>query len=487
MNRTRTEYRPIGAGIAVAVVVLAAILLASCGPGTGLGANLGTGTGTGTGTGSSTTPSGSGVAGFARGVITAKGSIFVNGIEYDTTGSTTTVDNAAGSDADLQVGMVVTVRGTIDPTTGRGTAAQIEYAKSIEGTIDSVNATTGVIVVFGVTVTTNSSTVYRGVTDLTGLVVGDLVEVSGAASGSGVLASMVEKKTVVEDFNLKGTVSNLTATTFDLTTETGRVFHVTVTGSLASTVVNGAVVQVEFSSAPDASGNLTTTAAKVSVEHHLEAAEGDRTEVGGVVSDYAAGSPTTFTVEHTSVSADPSLVSGVANGVEVEVRGTMSGSVLQATEVRVHREANGEIEGPVASVSVPNKSIVLAGVTVTVDATTIFRDEDWTGHTPVQYFGIADIAAGDHLKVEAYDSGAGIVATKVERKNPAEVAARLSGPISAVANPIVTVLGVSVDTTGMSISNASAFWAAATVGKVVQISGTSSAGTITWTGIRLDD
>jgi hypothetical protein len=254
-----------------------------------------------------------GVKGFAKGVITAKGSIFVNGVEYETTGSQVTVNNLGGSAADLKVGMVVSVKGYIDPATGKGTATEIDYAKSIAGTIDSLNATTGVMVVFGITVTTDASTVYEGVSGFAALAPGDLVDVSGTASSTGIAASRVEKKTS-EDFNLKGTVSGLAAGTFTLTTETGVAFTVNFTGTLASGIANGSTVEVEFST-PPAGGIITVAADKISTEHKLQSDSGDRGEVSGVVRDFVAGTPTTFTVDGTSVSADPSLVGGVATGV----------------------------------------------------------------------------------------------------------------------------------------------------------------------------
>ena len=51
----------------------------------------------------------------SQGVITAKGSIFVNGIEYSTAGASIKVDEiTVADDLSLKEGMVVTVRGTSD-------------------------------------------------------------------------------------------------------------------------------------------------------------------------------------------------------------------------------------------------------------------------------------------------------------------------------------------------------------------------------------
>ena len=85
-------------------------------------------------------------------MITAKGSVFVNGIEYSTTGATIRIDDNPGIEDDLKVGMVVTVRGTSDDSTRKGTATQVEARDILEGTISSVDAVNKTITVMGQTV-----------------------------------------------------------------------------------------------------------------------------------------------------------------------------------------------------------------------------------------------------------------------------------------------------------------------------------------------
>lgn len=435
-------------------------------------------------------PSSQGVAGFAKGVITAKGSIFVNGVEYDTSGSTISLGSQAGTDADLKVGMVVSLKGTIDPTNGTGVADQVAYAKSIEGivgSVDKANAPIGSFDVFGVLVSVDASTVYEGIAGLAGLYGDEQVEVSGMGTATGILASRVEVKSSAEDFTLAGVVSGLSGSSFDLTTEGGFAFHVTISsGTLNPGVVDGAAVEVEFSSSPVA-GSFSTTADKVHLGDTLEASEGDRVEVSGVVADFAAGPPATFTVDGTSVSvpADASVEGTLAEGVEVEVRGTLSSGVLQAAEVRVQQDADSEIEGPLASVDVADGTFVLDGVTVAVDASTIFRDEDWAGHAPVDHFGVADVAAGDHLQVEAYVDGTLVKAAKIERSNPASTDASLQGLVTAVSGADVTVLGAVVDTSSLAGNGIVATLVPDT--SRVKLTGTAGGTSVTWSAIELDD
>jgi hypothetical protein len=473
MRRRKMNLAARAAVPLVAVAALVALTLAGCPAG----------------------PQAPGVSGFARGTITAKGSIFVNGVEYDTSGSQITLDDQSGADADLQVGMVVSVKGTIDPLTGTGVADQVEYAKSIEGivgSVDAVNAPNGSFDVFGVIVLVDATTVYEGVSGLLGLSGDDQVEVSGTAAGTGIRASRVEVKSSAEDFNLKGIVSGLSGSSFDLTVEGGTAFTVVIdSGTLDAGVIDGAHVKVEFSS-PPSGGTLHTTADKVKPEHGLSPDDGDRAEVSGVVADYSAGPPLTFSVEGTSVDAGSATVTGtIANGVEVEVHGTMAGAVLAATEVRVHQEADSEIEGPVSSVDVGAGTFVLAGVTIAVDASTIFKDEDWTGHVPVDHFGVADLTADNRLQVEAYLDGSTVRAAKIERTDPADTQASLQGLVTTSTTPNVTVLGVTIDTTGFTFNgfaDQAAFFAAIVPATDrVKLTGTASGSVVTWDTIAIDD
>lgn len=428
-----------------------------------------------------------GVPGFSKGIITAKGSIFVNGIEYDTLGSQIKLDNLSGSDSDLQVGMVVGVKGQIDTATGKGIADQVEYTKSIEGTVDAtptLTATGGSFAVFGVTVTVDAATVFKDIAGLSALAAGNQVEVSGIVKASGILASRVALKTS-GDYDLKGTISGLGPSSFSLSTENGTDFTVNFTGTLDPAITNGSLVEVEFSSAPSG-GSLSTTASKIQVESRLEASNGERAELEGVVLGYAAGPPATFKVQGIDVSVPATVTysGSLANGVQVKVEGTMSGTTLVASSVRLHKEADIEIEGSLASVSAGAGGLVLNGVALTADSATIYRDEAWSGHTPVEHFGIADLAAGDHLQAKAYLDGTSLVAARIERSNPSGTQdAELRGLATAKSGASITVLGVTIDATSLSGYPVSPNLST----DYVKFSGTVAGGVITWTAVQIDN
>jgi len=111
----------------------------------------------GGGSGGGTTETQSGTV---TGVITGFGSVFLDGVEYETDGATIVKDGEVVSDdSHLAVGMVVTLRGSHD---GRyGNATYIEYDDDVEGPVTAVNLVNGVgtMTVMGQTVTIDGETV----------------------------------------------------------------------------------------------------------------------------------------------------------------------------------------------------------------------------------------------------------------------------------------------------------------------------------------
>ena len=150
---------------------------------------------------------GTSVAGYSKGVITAKGSIFVNGIEFDTRSASIDVNGSSGTDADLKVGMEVEVKGSIDDGTGKGAASTIRFSDDLEGPISAING--GTITVFGQTITVDASTHFESpLTGIGSLKIGDVIEVSGLPNpAGGILASYIEKKTGLSEYDIKGIVS----------------------------------------------------------------------------------------------------------------------------------------------------------------------------------------------------------------------------------------------------------------------------------------
>jgi hypothetical protein len=103
--------------LAVAFLILAA----SCGGGGGGSSSGGGGIG------------GSGVTGASEGAVEGFGSIFVNGVEFETSEAEFEIEGEVGLEDDLREGMVVKVEGSFDDNGVDGSATQVTYSENPGG------------------------------------------------------------------------------------------------------------------------------------------------------------------------------------------------------------------------------------------------------------------------------------------------------------------------------------------------------------------
>ena len=140
---------------------------------------------------------GIGRTGVAQGPISTFGSVVVNGVRYDTSSATFTINGAAGSESDLRVGQVVTVNGTIDDNDVDGSADDVNFDDNVKGPIQSIDIAGSQIVVLGQTVLISPETSFDdsiSPASIEGLNVDDIVEVSGLLTRRDVSRPRVSKR-----------------------------------------------------------------------------------------------------------------------------------------------------------------------------------------------------------------------------------------------------------------------------------------------------
>ena len=430
----------------------------------------------------------------SSGAITGFGSIFVNGVEWETNSNTTiTVDDNPGSESDLNVGQVVTVRGTLDAAGTSGTADAVEFDNSVEGPIVSISLASGSFDVLGQTVFVSADTgfddsnpdiVNDGQRQLNDLQVGDVVEVSGYRDAVvAVQATYVEVRGGAGDFEAMGIVTNLTASTFRIGTLTVSYTPQVLEGFGSDTLSDGDVVEVKGSSF--AAGVLAATV--VEREDDLSGESGEDSEVEGYITRFA--SPTDFEVAgvkvttHSGTDFEGGTSTDLALDLKVEVEGevnTVGVLVADKVQIRVQPEdADVELEGDVASVSVANGTLTLQGmdiILVKVNAATLVEDES---DADVEGFSLADVVVGDHVEIRGADdasmpSDTDVIATRLERRNDNNEV-KLQGAIQDVLEPDLTILGVTVRTDSAAFRDpednpisAGTFFSTVDVGDVVK-------------------
>ena len=397
---------------------------------------------------------GTGITAF--GTITGFGSVFVNGIEFETSGTSFDVDDDdTAVEGDLDIGMVVTVTGILNDDGVTGSADSIVYDDEIEGPIsnlsEDVAAQTKSFNVFDISVVASLSSTAFANTTYAGVADGDVVEISGFVDEAGTLvATRLEEKGLLvlgtTEVEIKGTVEGCTGDctgAFNIGT-TDIVYDGTTDLSEmpGGVVSNGQFVEVK--------GILTGASSIDAIRIELED-EGfddttgdDKVSIEGFVSDFNGLSD--FLVAGQQVDATGAVFTPtslvLADGMEVEVEGPITDGVLRALKVEA-RGGDIEIEARVQSTDTASGSITLTlhpgNLTVTIDSQTALRDD--TGVEDL--LALNEINAGDFLEIEAYedDASGDLVATEIRRDDPNDDI--LQGPVDSCAGSQVTILGLS--------------------------------------------
>ncbi len=419
--------------------VLLAGTLASCGGGSGGGDSFAGIGGTGIN---------------ATGTIDGFGSIFVNGIEFETGTATVVLDGDSASEDDLRLGMVVTLSGTVDDDGITGTAESVEFDDDIQGPISAITVNADgnekTLMVFDITILVDqTSTVFDDVTFDT-LAIDDVIEVSGFFDGDGVLqATRVEKK---DDFvanqseiEVKGQVSALSGTVFTLGSLTVDFSSADLSDVPGGTLLNGMRVEVE--------GTLSGTAITATeIEQEDEPFDDDEENVSleGLITDFVDAA--NFNVAGQAVDAsgaelDPTgLV--LEDGLLVEVEGDIVNGVLIAEEVEA-RAGEVELSASVQALDIANGSgtitlgFAAGNVSFEVNSQTELDDETDT----FDPLSLSDLRTGDFLEVEALLSGSQLIATEVRLEEPDDEL--VQGPVeSFVSGGEITILGLTFQTAG---------------------------------------
>lgn len=423
----------------------------------------------GGGGGGSVAGGGIGGTGVTSGTVSGFGSVFVNGIEFETDGASrdvddeTSISNGFDDDTVLGIGMVVTIIGTVNADGVTGTAESIVYDDDVEGPVavivEDLDMVTKTFNILNDTVVVNRNTTVYENTAYGSLAQNDLLEVSGYFGADGKLyATRVEKQGVlalgVSGVELKGTVSGFDGIdSFMLGTITVTFDGTTEFEDLPGTVSNGQFVEVE--------GTLETAtsiaASRIELEDEGFGDDVDEISLEGIVTDFndignfkVSGQR----VNATNATFEPAaLKTTIADGARVEVEGSIVNGVLRAEEVE---QRGGDVQLSAVVLSTNNMAGTLRlqvvqgqpAITVSVNNKTQIEDKLPGGDRPLDINGIV---AGDFLNVEGFvDDSDKLVASQIERDEVDDIVLR--GPIDkpptsgSTTFGTVTILGVSIAT-----------------------------------------
>jgi hypothetical protein len=382
----------------------------------------------------------------SSGEITRFGSVYVNGTRFETRGAEIRVDDIAADEQALDVGMVVTVEGEVNPATGEGRATAIHFDADLEGPVTAIDLDAdgiGTIDVLGHTVEVTADTRFEGegsITSLDLLTTDTRVEVSGWGDGEGTLtATRIEVEEDDDDIEVRGTISELDTDeqTFTLN---GRI---TVDYSNAELdddleLANGLFVEVEAESFDSDTNTLIAT--EVEEEERGDGRDDDRERTyAGLVRDVSGleEDPAWFRLNHRRIYldleedddddyVDPSTLTAgdtgnTASRVKVEGRyRTVDGERrFYAEEIerlgRDDDEDDSEVTGIIASLDLearpPELYLEDLGFALKITPNTELDGESADGSDIRR---LSDLEPGMTVEVEYYSGADGNIATEIE-------------------------------------------------------------------------
>jgi hypothetical protein len=450
-------------------IVLAISLLVACSGGTG-----------GTGAG--------GTGDVSQGEVTKLGSVFVNGVEFDTSIANITRDGTMVAETQV-LGMPAEIKGSINGDIGSALTVIAETA--VKGTVTSI--TSGVsLIVMGQTVRMDDGAIIETLLNndtLADLSSGSFVEVAGMAKPGGIIIAtrLEEKASALAEYKVKGYIepASITATTFDIGGLTIDYSSADMTDLPGGPVAN-ALVEVKSSSLP----TPNMLASKVEADG-LSVVSAPEAEVEGYVRALLGTDPDyVFFINGQEVHTDGSTVfegatsNYLAENIKVEAEGILSSGILNAYKLSLKDSVRmeGDIENLVGN------TFNLKGM----------PDIDITVTTATEFNSSSDLFSdfnnGMHVRLRGLPATtASVTATRLDQRS-ADIDAYLQGPVDSVVGTVITVLGVAIDVNNFSFQDQddvtmsqANFLAALQTGTPVKIQGELIAGNITWLSAELED
>lgn len=427
------------------------------------------------------------------GVITQFGSIYVNGVEYETDEAQIIKDGQPVTEDDLGIGMVVFVEGDVNDDGITGNATVVIADDEVEGPISAIiSAADGAskqITVLGIDIIIErTATVFEN-TSFETIAISDVVEVSGfPESGNNLRATRVEKKSNFiageTSIEIRGTVTALSASSFMLgeyTVDYSTADMSEVDGELT----DGATVEVYGKLS-----NTEITATRIETENDVtrRVSSDDDFEVEGAVTEYVDIDNFVINgirVDASTAELQPSSLN-IQAGLVVEAEGSWDGVILNAKEVKLRR-GRVELDATVSDIDLEASTLTLATgaspIVVTVTTSTLFDDDTKS----TKRLNLSDINVGDFLEVEAYDDGDNLIATRIDRSDSEESDENfeIQGSVQSFTSGLdITVLNVTYDVSTASFEtdndrnvDIDTFFALLNAGDIVEIEFSSNAPT----------
>jgi hypothetical protein len=408
--------------------------------------------------------SGTGITGsdpkVSVGVITGFGSVFVNGVEFDTSHAQINVNESDATEQDLSIGMVVAVVGSADRAGVVGKADAVYYESEVRGIV-SQNNQDGTLDIMGQMVKYDTETVFESdddtVTVIEDIPEGAVVEVSGYRTGDNTLHAthmtlVSNTYTTGAELTVKGVVTTgLSNGKFSMGSLTIAVDSSTqFVGIPNQQLTPGTVIKVK-SIRGVLNNELQADIIESGTSDYVSV--GDTVDIEGLVMN-AGVTPSEFLLNGFRVyfsnqtKFNGGTASDLADGVKAEVEGMLlTQNEIEAKEISFRQTAKLDLIAPVTSINTVDNQVDMSGVIVKLTNKTLLKDDDKT--TKVKKFSLADLNEGDKVKIKAYQDNLSmeIIATQFRRVEALslDTTFELSGVLDELTNDQAIISGIPVD------------------------------------------
>jgi hypothetical protein len=460
--------------------------------------------GCGGGGGDQVAGGGIGGSGVTVGSVSEFGSVFVNGIEFDTSDAVVVVDGAergTGNQAvldNLAVGKLVRVEGPSEDG-GTGTAQRLVYNEDIIGPVTDVvevDANTRRLVVLGQTVVVDAQTNFAGTT-LNEVAVGHFVEVSGFVDEQGAVFATYFRKIADAmppgaEVQVRGFAAGVNPGLRSFFISLLEIDYATadVSALAEGAPVNGEYVEVK--GLLNEQGGLAATS--VAPEDILGVDDADNIEITGIVTDFV--SPSEFAVGGIPVATDGAttykgiLQEDIGPGSKLKVKGSLIDRVILADSIE--SAALIKLDSNVRSLTIaePDSAVLklegLEAIDVNLNELTKILGAS----------GIGGIEIGNRVKIfgRSFSSGAVTADKLIVKSNPSNRVS-IKSAVEEIDNDVLVVLGVQINTAsipseGFSLDGGgpirrAEFRRLASVGDSVTANGIYSGTEVNWQSIEL--
>lgn len=392
-------------------------------------------------------------SGVSLGTITGFGSVFVNGIKFNT-------DNASifrGDDQlnvvrDLQIGMRVRVEGDLQ----NSIASSVSFDEDVKGPADGA-AIGNTLSVMGQTIITDPATIFNN-TSLSTITAGDILEISGLRNADDdLVASFIERKSSpakVNRYSVIGNVRNLDtdAKTFNIDDLSINYSAANINDLAGGNPAAGQLVEVKDDNKAYVPGSSSLIATKVEPQNQLGngGVAGAKVEIESIVTQVNSASEFVIGNLVVRTSSSTRFLFGTSDnivaGARLEVEGRLDDNgVVSASKVKFEdNDARIQAQVDTNGVDTAAGTVTLLGITVNVTSETQMEDK----HNSKSSLSLSDIQGGDYLEIRGFIGANNLFVASELRRDKNDSKVEIRGPASAkdAIAGTVTVLGVVANT-----------------------------------------